>query len=148
MCLRFSNEEYQAFLARRTKQAAPRCAPATVPVISEEDEQRAVARLLDDLGLDWFHPPNGGGRWRGEGGKLKAQGVKKGVPDIVILNHPPSAEYRHHAGVVIELKRVSGGVVSPDQKRWLEIFRRQGFFSSVCKGQDEVIATLRMLGFV
>jgi hypothetical protein len=104
--------------------------------------------MLDDLGLDWFHPPNGGGRWRGEGGKLKAQGVKKGVPDIVILNAPTAEGYRHHVGVVIELKRVSGGVVSGEQKKWLAIFRRQGFYSTVCRGQKEVEAILAQLGFL
>jgi len=111
----------------------------------EETEQRLVADILDEQGLDWFHVPNGGGRWKGEGGKLKAQGAKKGVPDIVIMQNPKAKGFEHHPGVVIELKRVKGGVVSEEQKEWLQIFKRQGFSTHVCKGHMEVVEVLQKL---
>ena len=49
--------------------------------MTENDLQKAVARLLDASGLVWCHPPNGGNRSPKTGALMKASGAKAGVPD-------------------------------------------------------------------
>jgi hypothetical protein len=144
--LRISASEYRKKFSQptsKTPSGKRGFEPAENPY--EESEQRLVAKVLDAQGLDWFHVPNGGGRWSGEGGKLKAQGVKKGVPDIVVMENPKAPGFQHHPGVVIELKRIKGGTVSEEQKKWLGIFKRQGFYSGIAKGHMEVIDILLKL---
>jgi len=46
-----------------------------------------------------FAVPNGGGRTKAQGGKLKAEGVRSGVSDIVLLY--PSREFHY---LTIEMK--------------------------------------------
>lgn len=60
-----------------------------------------------------IHVPNGGKRSKGEAGKMKAMGVKKGVPDLLLPL--PSGIY---SGLAAELK-APGGKTSPEQNEWL-----------------------------
>lgn len=70
------------------------------PYIGSEDNfQKSVARYLDSKGVLWFHCPNGGHRNVAEAAKLKAMGVKAGVPDVLIFQ--PRKGYH---GFAIELK--------------------------------------------
>lgn len=69
-------------------------------------------------------------------GKMKKQGNRKGVPDIVL---PAKSHCGKYPGLYIELKRVEGGKVSPDQKRYMELLRGQGYEAVVCKGHQEAI---------
>lgn len=80
------------------------------PVLSEHLEQ---ARFVS-----WFRKtfpdvriiaiPNGGSRSKSQGGKLKAEGVSAGVPDLLIPD-----------GMIwVEMKRTKGGSVSAVQKDW------------------------------
>ncbi len=65
----------------------------------EDDFQKAVANYLDINKAFWFHCPNGGSRNVIEATKLKAMGVKSGVPDVLIFDQ------RHDfSGLAIELK--------------------------------------------
>lgn len=75
------------------------------------------------------HIPNGGYRSPVEGMRLKAQGVKAGIPDIFL----PVARGGWH-GLYIEMKRQHGGRVSPEQKDVIEKLRAQGYRVEVCKG--------------
>lgn len=75
------------------------------------------------------HIPNGGSRNRIEAAKLKGQGVKPGVPDIFL----PVARRGKH-GLYIELKRKTGGKVSPDQQRMIQKLNQQGYKAIVCQG--------------
>lgn len=64
----------------------------------ERAEQRTIAKFLDGLRIVWFHPPNGGDRGNHafrKGGRtsitaaiMKAEGVKRGVPDVMIFDRP------------------------------------------------------------
>ena len=75
------------------------------------------------------HIANGGSRNKIEGRHLKEQGVKAGVPDMFL----PVAKNGWH-GLYIEMKRTVGGVVSPEQKRWIDKLRMQKYRVEVCKG--------------
>lgn len=82
---------------------------------SEEALQIALASYLDNLefatkSFKWFHVPNGGKRGILTAKKLKAQGVKRGIPDICIILAAGKI-------IFIELK-AEGGVLSPEQKQF------------------------------
>ncbi len=76
-----------------------------------------------------YHIPNGGKRSKVEAARLKAQGVKAGVPDICL----PVARGGYH-GLYIELKRVQGGRASAGQKEWIPKLQRQGYLAVICRG--------------
>ena len=76
-----------------------------------------------------FHVPNGGSRNPAEAARLKAQGVKPGVPDLFL----PIARNGYH-GLFIELKRKTGGRTSPEQERMVRKLNQQGYKAVVCKG--------------
>ena len=85
-----------------------------------------------------FHIPNGGGRSKAEAGRLKAEGVKAGVPDLFL---PVSRDGYH--GLFIELKRQAGGRVSDEQKEWIQELRDQGYRVEVCKGWEAAAGVLK-----
>jgi hypothetical protein len=111
--------------------------PNTVPVPSEELEQRALAAWLDNAGILFYAVPNGGWRNKATAAKLKASGVKPGVPDLVIAE--PRGGYH---GLYIELKRVKGGAVSPAQKEWLSALSARGYKAVVRKGAKAAVKTI------
>lgn len=81
------------------------------------------------LELDYMHHvPNGGKRDRATAVALKRQGVKAGVPDIVL----PAARAGYH-GLYIELK-AGKNTTTENQRRWLEYLRQQGYYTAVCYG--------------
>ena len=84
-----------------------------------------------------YHVPNGGSRNPIEAARLKDQGVKAGVPDLVL----PVARGKHH-GLYIELKRQKGGRLSEDQKKWLDELTEQGYLAVRCAGAEAAIKTI------
>lgn len=94
--------------------------------------------------LKWMiHVPNGGKRPMGEAGKLKAMGVKPGVPDLLIPKASGS-----WMGLAIELKSPVGRLSDP-QREWLAELAGEGYLCSVCRsfGEFESV-TNRYLGLV
>lgn len=83
-----------------------------------------------------FHVPNGGTRGKAEAGRLKAQGVKAGVPDLML----PVAKGGYH-GLFIEMK-AGKGTLSEAQKEWLTELQLQGYAAKCCRGLDEAIRTI------
>lgn len=61
--------------------------------------------------------------------KAKKEGVRPGVPDMIVVTK--------NRLFFIEMKRVSGGVVSKDQKEWIEAINRVGIEARVCRGFEE-----------
>ena len=111
----------------------------------EDALQKSVAKLLDHSGLTWFHPANGEARSAITGAKLKAMGVKAGVPDIMILDEPmPHGWFLH--GLAIELKAIDAKgkrpKPRPNQIAWHEQLRLCGWRVEVCYTMDEVLAVL------
>lgn len=81
-----------------------------------------------------YHIPNEGKRSHKTGARMKAEGLKTGVPDICL----PVARGGHH-GLYIELKRVKNSRVTKDQLDWIERLVEQGYVAAVCRGADEAI---------
>jgi hypothetical protein len=84
-----------------------------------------------------FAIPNGGHRHIGVARKMKAEGVKRGVPDYCLPI--PRGEYH---GLFIELKTKTGST-SKDQKQWLQALTQQGYLAVVAKGADDAIAAIQ-----
>ena len=74
----------------------------------------------------------------GQAMKAKRSGMIKGVPDISL-----PIKRGEYSGLYIELKRIKGGVVSKEQKRWLALLAEQGFRAVVCNGADSAIAEIK-----
>lgn len=112
--------------------------PRGLPAPSEHDEQAALfqwaalhegteprLRLL-------FAIPNGGHRSKATAGKLKAEGVKAGVPDVFL-----PVKRGLLGGLFIELKRVRGGSTASNQFAWHVALRVEGYVVAVCRGWVE-----------
>jgi hypothetical protein len=83
--------------------------------------------------LHWlYHVPNGGMRSKATAGKLRAEGVKAGVPDVCL----PVARGGYH-GLYVELKRRKGGKLSDKQREWITFLEAQGYHACVCAGWEE-----------
>ena len=108
---------------------------SALPVPTEHDEQVALFRWA--ALNEWHEPrlellyaiPNGGARHPAVAGKLKAEGVKPGVPDVCL---PVAAG--GYQGLYLELKRVRGGSVQAAQARWNRMLIREGYRAVVARG--------------
>lgn len=78
-----------------------------------------------------FAIPNGGQRNIITATKLKAEGVKSGVPDIM-LAYPSS----HAHGLFLEMKSPKGKV-STNQREWIGALSASGYMCVVCYSFDE-----------
>ena len=104
--------------------------------------------MLDASGLLWCHVPNGGQRHPAVAKKLKAEGVKAGVPDVLIFNEAEWSIDTHgwmdnmYNGLALELK-VGGNKPTAAQVEWHERLRKNGWRVEVCYTLDEVFGILR-----
>lgn len=136
-----SLSEYRNILAAGTKTA-----PKKKRNTEEEDLQRACiewaslncARLPL---LSWLvHIPNGGRRPKGEAGKLKALGVKPGVPDLLL---PVPSPFGNWNGLALELKS-SVGKLSEAQHNWLTKLEKAGWRCGVIRSLDKFIEEVNL----
>lgn len=111
----------------------------------EHQEQKALFRWADyqshaipPLEL-LFAIPNGGDRNAVVAAKLKAEGVRAGVPDVCL----PVARNGHNA-LYIELKRpadpfrkIRAGAVRAEQQQWIARLREAGNHVVVAYGWDQ-----------
>lgn len=113
-------------------------------IIPTEDEEQIMAMNWAELAKGkWpelellFHIPNGGKRGKREAARFRDMGVKAGVPDLCLP--VPRGNY---AGLYIEMKRRKGGVVSPEQKKWISSLRGRGYAAEVARGGAEAVAII------
>jgi hypothetical protein len=117
----------------------------------EEQEQITVfewARLQEPTYPElWlmYHIPNGGARSKATAARLKAAGVKAGIPDICL-----PAPHGGYAALYIELKTpeikalgVQKGRPSKRQKDVIARLRAHGNCAVVCYGAEEAIKTIK-----
>ena len=114
-------------------------------VPKESQEMRAVARWLDLAGVLWTHVPNESRRSPRQGRALKEQGMSRGVPDVMIFTPPPTEPHRR--GFAIELKRQTGGRVSPEQEQWIHDLRALNWVALTATGADVAIRYLEAWGY-
>lgn len=110
---------------------------------TEHDEQAALfqwASLMEGryppLKL-MFAVPNGGARNIVTAARLKAEGVKRGVPDVIL-----AAPSRGYHALFIELKKKRGGRVSPEQAEWKNQLQVQGYRVEICAGFEAAKQTI------
>lgn len=114
---------------------------------SESAEQQALFRWAKVQSgkypvLRWmYHVPNEGKRSYKTGSRMRAEGLKSGVPDICL----PCARGAYH-GLYIELKRRKKGTVTDNQKSWIAALDKAGYRAVVCKGWEE--AAHEIIGYL
>ena len=85
-----------------------------------------------------FAIPNGGQRNLIVARKLKAEGVRAGVPDLFLA--VPSMGYN---GLFVEMKQAHAGRTSSAQNEMLSLLEAQGFRTAVCHGWRNAAFTIR-----
>jgi len=101
---------------------------------TEHEEQRELVRWFRQTWPDVriFAIANGGYRSAATAGRLKAEGVSSGVPDLFI------PAWR----LWIEMKRVKGGILSAEQKDWIQYLEGAKYWCIVGKGADDAKAKI------
>jgi hypothetical protein len=89
--------------------------------------REVVAEVYPEVGL-LFAIPNGGLRRPRTAGRLKAEGARDGVPDLLL----PVARGGHH-GLFIEMKSPTGRL-SPRQRWWANALGEAGHRVEVARG--------------
>jgi hypothetical protein len=114
----------------RRKRRAPKLrTPEHVEQVTLMQWARLHERRYPELAL--LHAvPNGGHRHVAVARAMKAEGVKAGVPDLDL----PVARGPWH-GLRIEMK-AKGGRATPEQRRWIDSLRAQGYRAEVCTGWE------------
>lgn len=100
----------------------------------EHNEQAAFFRWCGYLETQhpalgrFFAVPNGGARHKAVAANLKAEGVKRGVPDVFNLTRSewPESNGDFWSGLILEFKSDTGRL-SPEQRDWCEYLREQGY---------------------
>ena len=115
--------------------------------MKEIELQIATATLLDTMGLLWCHPPNGafyggGGASARRGAILRRQGLKSGVPDVVIFTPSPL----NNQASFVELK-TKVGRLSPLQRQWRDDLIEMGYNWGLARDLDQVTGLLTEWGY-
>lgn len=115
--------------------------------VSEHDQQKMVCEWMRANGVRFFAVPNAGQRSPKTAAWLKAEGMQRGVPDLIILTPPPAMVHLGVAGVAVEMKE-HGRRPSIDQHRWLQWFTDSPHWTAaVHYGAGSAIAWLTELGY-
>ena len=115
------------------------------------NNERLEGRYLETKWL--FAIPNGFFATSGQKAKMKAEGLKSGVPDIClpwpkhlkifkVWNQSAWVNGPYMYGLWIELKRKKKGVTSDEQSEWIEHLNKQGYYAKVCYGWEAARDTI------
>lgn len=80
------------------------------------------------------------------GGKAKAEGVKAGVPDLMLPyggRRPSGSALTHYRGLFIELKRDTKANASAVQHEWLAYLNDAGYKAIVCYGWQHAASAIQ-----
>jgi hypothetical protein len=118
--------------------------PRAKPVDREGLEQAALIKELElrlpAVAALIYHVPNGGHRHKLVAIKLKGQGVRAGVPDLVL----PMARGGYF-GLYLEFKATApnDAAVSASQHAWIRRLNDQGYLAIVCRGHFDAMEQIR-----
>jgi hypothetical protein len=103
---------------------------------SESNQQEIVIKYLRLAYPDALYCASAGGMWTSDSQRIKMArtGYVKGFPDLFI--YEPRGEFH---GLAIEMKKVKGSKIEPEQVQWQEQLRNRGYCSYICKGSEEAI---------
>ena len=106
---------------------------------SEANQQEIVIKYLRLAYPDALYCASAGGMRTSylQAIKMKRTGYVKGFPDLFI--YEPRGEYH---GLAIELKKVKGSKIEPEQVQWQDDLRNRGYCSYICKGNEEAIKVI------
>lgn len=117
------------------RKIGPSVARRLPPVDYEGREQVMLMRWMQyqhsaAFAVTW-HTPNGGRRDKATAGKLKAQGVKAGIPDLQL-----AMARGGFFGLFIEFKATppNNAEVSKSQKEVIRLLTDEGYLAVVCLG--------------
>lgn len=108
--------------------------------MTESSEQIALLKWASTyqhngtkIGRFIFAIPNEAKRSQAHGARMKAQGLRSGVPDLMFA-YPHAGQ----PGLFIEMKSPKPkGKVTDNQKKWLERLQGAGYVTAVCWGMEE-----------
>jgi hypothetical protein len=106
---------------------------------SESNQQEIVIKYLRLAYPDALYCASAGGMWTSDSQRIKMArtGYVKGFPDLFI--YEPRGKFH---GLAIEMKKVKGSKIEPEQVQWQEQLRNRGYASYICKGKDEAIKVI------
>lgn len=127
---RINAQEKKAIQTPKPTEKVPKKANLTP---TERQEQVRLCHWLDLNKIDYFAVPNGSYKSKASAGLFKSEGLKSGVPDMVVF-------IDEHI-LFIEMKRTKGSKVSDMQKHWIDIINSYNYsIASICYGCDEAIS--------
>lgn len=113
----------------------------------EYEEQIALADLLTYAKINFFHIPNGAGKFKSRyAHQIKRMGLKAGIPDLMITSPPPLYKLAFR-GVFVEMKRQGGRKPTAEQLEWHEKLKVDGYKVIVAYGFDDAVEQLKELGY-
>ena len=110
--------------------------------MAEHDEQRSLFQMAEWQRTAYpqtqlmYAVPNAGKRSHYQGARMKAEGLRAGVPDICL----PWAN-GYHAGLIIEMK-FGKNKPTQNQKWWLSRLAVAGYRTAVCYSMEEAWETI------
>jgi hypothetical protein len=106
---------------------------------SEANQQEIVIKYLRLAYPDALYCASAGGMWTSDSQRIKMArtGYVKGFPDLFI--YEPRGDFH---GLAIEMKKVKGSKIEPEQVQWQDQLRNRGYASYICKGKDEAIKVI------
>lgn len=106
---------------------------------SEANQQEIVVKYLRLAYPTALYCASAGGMWTSDSQRIKMAktGYVKGFPDLFV--YEPRGEFH---GLAIEMKRVKGSKIEPEQIEWQEQLRNRGYASYICKGNEEAIKVI------
>lgn len=105
------------------------------PMPTEHAEQCAVASWLRAQGVWFFAVPNGAKMGPAEAAKMKREGLRPGIPDLLIVDKGKR--------IALEMKRREGGRVSPEQASAMAHLGGEGWMCIIAHGAEDAIGVLK-----
>ena len=106
---------------------------------SEYEIQKRLTEYIDTEhpNVLWCASVGGARTSINEAKRMKATGYKRGFPDVFV--YEPRGPFH---GLAIELKKDSGGRVSPSQIEWRQALELRGYHATIGKGFDMAVDIL------